>query len=210
MKKYILLITIISLFNTIVYAQKEMTEGNIQYNIYVNNNQTPEGTYIISVKGGNIKRMLSMNNGYNNVTVYNVKTGKTLSLNENNQQKYALEMNQEEVSEKNKKFSNASFKITNENKVISGYNCVSAIVTYSNNDNVQIYYTKELLPPSQNFNAMFPGLQGIALEYEVKNNNNTSMKFVANKIDLSPVDTKIFNIPADYKIVTKTELEQLK
>lgn len=210
MKKYILLFAIISIFNTIVCAQKEMTEGNIQYNIYVNNNQTPEGTYIISVKGGNIKRMLSMNNGYNNVTVYNVKTGKTLSLNENNQQKYALEMNQEEVSEKNKKFINASFKNLNEKKVISGYNCISATVTYSNNDNVLIFYTNELLPPSQNFNAMFPGLQGIALEYEVKNNNNTTMKFVANKIDLSPVDSKIFNIPADYKIVTKTELEQLK
>lgn len=210
MKKYLLLFAFIFIFNTIVNAQKEMTEGNIQYNIYVNNSQTPEGTYIISVKGGNIKRMLSMNNGYNNVTIYNVKTGKTLSLNENNQQKYALEMNQEEVSEKNKKFNNATFKNTNEKKVIAGYNCVSAIVQYNNNDNVQIFYSNELLPPSQNFNAMFPGLKGIALEYEVKNNNNTSMKFVASKIDLSPVDSKIFNIPTDYKIVTKTELEQLK
>lgn len=41
-----------------------------------------------------------MNNGFNNITIYTVKNGKTLSLNLNDGNKYALEMSQEEVNEK--------------------------------------------------------------------------------------------------------------
>ena len=57
--------------------------------------------------------------GYNNITIFNNKTGKTLSLNTNDGNKYALELSQAEVNEKNTKFINAQFTNLNLSKKIA-------------------------------------------------------------------------------------------
>ena len=57
---------------------------------------------------------------------------------------------------------------------------------------------------------MFPNLKGVPLEYEVKSNPSMTMKFVATLVDNMVIDSKIFIIPVDYKIVTKEELNKLK
>ena len=93
MKKHILFTTALLVF---IYAkceaQKIFSEGILKYDVFINNEDKPSGLYVISVKGGNIKRELAMNNGFNNITIYTVKNGKTLSLNLNDGNKYALEM----------------------------------------------------------------------------------------------------------------------
>lgn len=212
MKKSIIIIASILMFfvSKMSFAQKIFSEGVIKYDVYINNESKPSGLYVISVKGGNIKRELAMNNGYNNVTIYTVKTGKTFSINMGDGNKYALEMTQEEVNEKNMKFSNAQFTNLNLNKKIAGYTCAGNKVKYANGEGADFYFTADLLPPSDNFISMFPGLKGLPLEYEVKSNNNMTMKFVATLVDNMVIDSKIFNIPADFKIVTKAELEKLK
>lgn len=212
MKKYtVALLGVICLFTSVkVFSQKVFSEGVIKYDVFINNEAKPGGVYVISVKGGNIKRELAMNNGYNNITIYNAKTGKTLSLNIAQGNKYALEMTQEEVKEKNLKFSNAQFADMNVSKKIAGYSTAGNKVKYANNEAADFYYTSDLLPPSDNFNSMFPGLKGLPLEYEVKSNNTMTMKFVATLVNSTVIDSKIFNIPPDYKIVTKAELEKLK
>jgi hypothetical protein len=126
------------------------------------------------------------------------------------QNKYALEMTQEEVNEKNLKFSNAQFSSLNQQKKIAGYNCTGSKVTYANKEEADFFFTTELLPPGDNFISMFPGLKGLPLEYKVKSGNNITMRFVANLVDNMIIDSKIFIIPAEYKIVTKAELEKLK
>ncbi len=192
------------------FAQKIFSEGVIKYDVYINNEEKPGGVYVISVKGGNIKRELAMNNGFNNITIYTVKNGKTLSINMAEQNKYALEMTQEEVNEKNLKFANAKFASLNQQKTIAGYNCTGSKVTYANKEEAEFYYTSDLLPPADNFISMFPGLKGLPLQYVVKSGNNMTMRFVANLVDNMIIDSKIFIIPAEYKIVTKAELEKLK
>ena len=211
MKNYILFTTALLVF---IYAkceaQKIFSEGILKYDVFINNEDKPSGLYVISVKGGNIKRELAMNNGFNNITIYTVKNGKTLSLNLNDGNKYALEMSQEEVNEKNLKFSNAQFVDLNKQKKIAGYACMGNKVTYANSEKADFYYTPDLLPPTENFNAMFPNLKGVPLEYEVKSNPSMTMKFVATLVDNMVIDSKIFIIPVDYKIVTKEELNKLK
>ena len=126
MKKHILFTTALLVF---IYAkceaQKIFSEGILKYDVFINNEDKPSGLYVISVKGGNIKRELAMNNGFNNITIYTVKNGKTLSLNLNDGNKYALEMSQEEVNEKNLKFSNAQFVDLNKQKKIKWKNYVA-------------------------------------------------------------------------------------
>jgi hypothetical protein len=151
-----------------------------------------------------------MQNGFSNVSIYLLKQSKTYLLNETDQIKYALEMSIEEMNEKNKRFAGATYKYTGQQKKIAGYQCESVLVTYQNGDKVNLYYSQDLTPQHEHFNAMFPGLKGIALEYQVIASPTVTMRFVANKVDVNVIDSKIFVLPPDYKIVTKTELEQLK
>ncbi|MCC6447848.1 MAG: hypothetical protein IT215_04100, partial [Chitinophagaceae bacterium] len=84
-----------------IKAQKIFSEGYIKYDVFTNEQAKPSGVYIIYVKSGNIKRELSMDNGYNNITIYNAKTEKTFSYNIAEGNKYALELSHFEVEEKN-------------------------------------------------------------------------------------------------------------
>lgn len=191
-------------------AQKIFSEGTLRYNVYLNNETKPGGVYLITVKSGNIRRELSMNNGFSNITLFHFKTGKTYSLNLDHEAKYALELSAEELQQKNSRFHAAVIRTIDHAHKIAGYSCQSAEVTYADGDRVNIFYTGDLLPQHDSFNSMFPGLKGIALEYAVKSGSNMNMKFVANMVDINVVDSRIFDIPKDYKIVTKAELEKLK
>lgn len=192
------------------HAQKIFSEGLIKYDVYQNNESKPSGIYVVTIKGGNIKRELAMKNGFNNISIFHFKTGisYTLSLDDNN--KYALELKPEEVKLKNKKFENAAITPENNTKKICGYNTVSAKVEYQDKDIVNIFFTKELTPQNESFNTQFPGLVGIPLEYEVKGNGGMKMKFIAAMVETKVVDSQIFDIPSDYKIVSKEELEKMK
>ena len=151
-----------------------------------------------------------MNSGFNNITIFHFKTGKSYTLNLDDNTKYALELKPEEVKLKNKKFENAVITNGSSTKKISGYHVQSAKVEYQDKDIVNVFYTKELSPQNESFNIQFPGLNGIPLEYEVKGNGGIKMKFVANMVETKVVDSQIFDIPSDYKIVSKEELEKMK
>jgi hypothetical protein len=208
--KIVFLLFAFVLFTAEAAAPKLFSEGIIKYDVYINASTKPDGIYVVSVKGSQIKRELAMNSGYNNVTIYNSKTGNMLSLDMSNDMKYALEMSPEEIKEKNKRFEGAVITPLDDTKKIAGYRCVSSKVTYTNSASATFYYTTELLPQNENINTMFPSLQGIPLEYEIKNANSINMRFVATVVDIQSVESAVFAIPADYKIVSKAELEKIK
>ncbi len=201
---FLLLITKIS------DAQKIFSEGIIKYEVYVNDDAKPSGIYLISIKSGNIRRELAMDNGFSNVTIFNFKSGNTYSLNLDKENKYALELKPDELKEKNSRFTNAIFTPLNNLKKLAGFKCESNQVQYTNGDKITIYFTKELVPQHESFNAMFPGLNGIPLEYEVNTGNSMRMKFIATMIEVKVIDSQLFTIPADYKIVSKAELDKMK
>jgi hypothetical protein len=210
MKKIILFLTI-ALFSILqLNAQKIFSEGVIKYDVFINNHINPEGTYIITFKSGFIKRALTMKNGFNNVIIYNQKTSKTISFNPNDETKYALEITEDELKEKNSRYQKAIFKSIDQTKKIAGYQCDGSIVTYENKDEVQLYATSELISQNETFNNLFPGLKGIPLEYETISTATSRMKFIANLIEVKVIDSKVFIIPENYKIITKKELSQLK
>lgn len=198
------------MFISSMQAQKIFSEGSIRYDVFVDGSLEASGVYVISVKGGMIKRELAMNNGYNNITIYNQKTGKTLSLNANEEQKYALEISESELKEKNKRFEHAQLTPTNNSKKIAGYTCSGMKVQYDQVEGNEIFYTADLVPLNESLNTMFPGLKGIPLEYDTKLASKGNMKFVAKAIEIKGLDNNQFNLPAGYKVVSKEELKNMK
>ncbi len=213
MKKihHILIMSCIGLMLSIAcHGQRIFSEGILKFNVYLNQSTTSSGIYLVSVKSGFIKREIAMNNGFNNVTIYNFKNGKSYSLNIDENDKYALEITAEEQKNINIRFENAQITPNGKTKKIIGYQCQGMNVQYSNGDQVEIYVSRDVVPQSDQFNTMFPGLVGIALEYTMKTPDGNEMRFTADQMDVKVIDTKIFNIPPDYKIVTKAELEKIK
>lgn len=192
------------------FSQKIFSEGVIKYDVFLNNESTIQGTYLITIKSGFIKRELVMNSGYDNIIIFNHKTGTSTSLNVSDEDKLALQLTAAEVIEKNKQFEKAEYVLGNDTKKIAGYSCIQQTIKYTNNETASFYFTSDLLPASEHFNTMFPGLKGIPLEYEIKSANNTTMKFIAQRVEIKSIDFGSFDIPKDYKIVTKSELEQIK
>ena len=192
------------------YAQKIFSEGVINYDIFVNGSEKPDGLYSVTVKNNMSRRELLMNNGFNNILISNQKTGSTITLNVDAENKYALTMTASQVAEQNKRFEKAVFSFTNQKKTIAGYASSAATVRYLNGEEANFYFTADLLPPHESFNILFPGLQGVPLEYEVKSNTDKSIRFVATAFETKIVDVKVFDIPKDYKIVSKEELEKIK
>ena len=192
------------------YAQKIFSEGVINYDVFVNGSEKPDGLYSLTVKNNMSRRELLMNNGFNNILISNQKTGSTITLNVDAENKYALTMTASQVAEQNKRIEKAVFSFTNQKKTIAGYASSAATVRYLNGEEANFYFTADLLPPHESFNILFPGLQGVPLEYEVKSNTDKSIRFVATAFETKIVDVKVFDIPKDYKIVSKEELEKIK
>jgi len=192
------------------YAQKIFSEGVINYDVFVNGSEKPDGLYSVTVKNNMSRRELLMNNGFNNILISNQKTGSTITLNVDAENKYALTMTASQVAEQNQRFEKAVFSFTNQKKTIAGYASSAASVRYLNGEEANFYFTADLLPPHESFNILFPGLQGVPLEYEVKSNKDKSIRFVATAFETKIVDVKVFDIPKDYKIVSKEELEKIK
>jgi hypothetical protein len=205
----ILLFIALLLSSASLSAQKIFSEGRIRYDVYVNGEAKPSGLYVITVKGGNIRRELSMNNGYSNVTLFHFKTGKTYSLAVDGDEYYALELSAEEVQEKNKRFSGAQVSNGTKSRKLAGQACLSAEVVYTDGEKVSIFFTPDYVPQHETFNAMFPGLKGLALEYEVRSSKAPGMKFVATEMNINPVESGQFEVPAGYRILTRAELEKL-
>jgi len=125
-------------------------------------------------------------------------------------QKYAMKMTNEEIAKENAKEPAATVALSNETKVVAGYTCKKAIVTM-NDDGVkstyEVYYTSELGPKAANFdNPIYKDIDGVMLEFSMKTPQFT-MQFSATSVEKKSISSKEFEIPAEYKVITKEELK---
>jgi len=100
-------------------------------------------------------------------------------------------------------------KLTNDTKKISGYNCKRAIVTFDNpGKNFDIYYTNEIAIKDPNWASPFSEIDGVLLEYQLKN-FNIEMRLKANIVKKDEVNDKDFDVEPDYKRITKEEMTEI-
>ena len=128
-------------------------------------------------------------------------------------QKIAIKMSSEEVQQDLEKEKNVSVEIKNETKEILGYTCKKAVITMTDDaggeDIIIVYFTNEL---GDNVNYWdtpeFRNIDGIMLEFEMPTPQFT-MTFTATSIDKKNVPKSDFEIPDDYEIKTKEEVESI-
>ena len=101
-------------------------------------------------------------------------------------------------------------EITKETKDVAGYKCKKAIVTFvdETKQGFDLYYTNELKIKNSNWWTPFKEIDGVILEYQVSR-YNIDMKLVAKEVEFTTIESAIFDVPKDYKMVTRKEIDEV-
>lgn len=100
--------------------------------------------------------------------------------------------------------------ITKETKMIAGYKCTRAKVTYgeAKKDTFSIFFTKDIIINNPNWNNPFKTIDGVLMEFQASM-RNVRMKCVASKVEEVKVPDTEFQVPAGYRNVSREEMEKL-
>ena len=92
---------------------------------------------------------------------------------------------------------------------ICGYKCKKALAYCPNASQTpyELYYTNEIGIKNPNTNNPFRQVDGVLLGFQVRL-SGISMNMRAIEIHEEDVDDSVFNIPDDYEIVTREQLEE--
>lgn len=119
-------------------------------------------------------------------------------------QKMVMKVNAEEMDKKGEKEPKITY--LDETKQIAGYKCKKAQVDDGENEPVTVYYTEEI--PVSKYNSQIRGIKGYPLEYE-SNQSGLKVMFTAKAVKKEQVAESKFIVPADYKEITKEELQKM-
>lgn len=218
MKKY--LITAISIITTLAItpakAQQPFVEGVIVYSVSIgpvigsSGFTEHAGTYTLTIKGASIRKELRMNSGYQNVIIENNNTGSVYSLQLAAGQNYAIQLKAQDVEEKMKPYEGFSQKDEEGSMTIAGQPCRKATIHYKDGSASSLYYTTAWINPGVSLFERFPGIKYIPLSFEYRNDEGITMHFAAEKLEPKPVESALFRVPPDYKIISNAEYKAMR
>jgi GLPGLI family protein len=98
---------------------------------------------------------------------------------------------------------------TNDTKIICGYNCKKAIVTYKDTSiaGFDIWYTNEINIQHPNWSTPFHDIDGVLMEYQMKR-YKLELRFTCKSVSKAEIDNSTFDLPAEYKVITQAEMEK--
>jgi len=199
-------------YTSATFAQKKFSEGSIVYNVTVNtsdpNPKLADGfdgaTNTVYIKGKLSRTELVSVFGTQS-TIIDGRTGNVSVLKEYGDKKYMITMTPADWVEANQKYDSVSFTYENEYKTIAGYNCQKAMGKLKDGETFTVYYTKDLIPESRDFQYSYKNLPGLALEYESVL-GNSKVTFSASKISFDPVPIAKFDLPrSGFRVLTYQE-----
>jgi hypothetical protein len=122
--------------------------------------------------------------------------------------KNALIENEKEIKDELNEYQ-LEFKETDETKIIAGYNCKKLIAVKKNqpNEKFEVYYTNELNIEKPNFSTPYELIDGVVMKFRLKK-FDLEMEFTANNVKKEIINQSYFELPKDYKIVSKDEMKE--
>lgn len=200
------------LFCADLFAQKRLTEATITYDIVVNtNNSKPQAadlldgaTSVIYLKGRSSRSEMVSSLGTQS-TVVNGNTGNVTILKDYGEQKYMITMTPANWKESNKKYEGVTFTYTEEYKKIAGYDCQKAIGKLADGTSFTVYFTKDLLPVTKDFQYLNKNLPGLAMQYEASI-GQLMVTYTVSSVKFDPVPQIKFDLPkTGYRVMTYEE-----
>ncbi len=217
MKKLILInvsVFAVMLFSINAFSQqpKRLTEATITYDIIINTDNTEPkaadlldgATSVIYLKGASSRSEMVSSLG-TQATIIDGKTGGVTELREYGDQKYMIKMTAANWKESNKKSEGITFIYFDEYKTIAGYKCQKAIGKMTDSTEFIVYFTKDLLPVSKDFQYINKNLPGLAMQYEAKLKKGVAI-YTVSSINFNPILQSKLDLPkSGYRVVTYEE-----
>jgi len=197
-------------------AQKPFVEGSIVYTVNVEtavaggaDAKGYTGSYIVTMKGKQMRKELRMKNGYDDVLIFNFENNTVYSLKTVADKKFAIQLNMDDFVSKAKKYEGYTTSKEDEEKKIAGVAAYKAEIGYRNGNTSVIFLTTEWRPENKIAFERFPDCKFLPLVFDYKNDNGSLFHFQAERVTASPVENAEFRIPADYKLISYSEYQQL-
>lgn len=195
-------------------AQQQLVEGELVYSVSIrkggeNEQFVKSGTYTIFLKGSAIRKDLKLDNGYSNTIIINNSDGLAYSLKESRGNKFAIQLKQQEMLDREKPFQDFVLISEDNQSTIAGFKAERGTAKYKNGTRSELLYTKELSLNQPYLFSRLPGISVTPLFFEIVNEDGTTMRFEAEKIVAKPVESSLFKLPTDYKLISNEEYRQL-
>jgi GLPGLI family protein len=199
------------------FAQKTISEGTMVYDIAIQSgNKEPQmadaidgGTITVYIKGGQSRSDMVSAIGKESA-IHDAKTGNSVILKEYSNQKLMITLTKENWAVKNKAYGDMKFELSDETKVVAGYNCKKAVGTRPDGKLLVVYYAPDLSVTNKEYDAMFKNLPGLAMQYEYES-GTMKYKITLSKISFDPVAASKFDMPkSGYRVMTYEENQQMR
>ena len=199
-----------------VIAQKKVAELTLVYDAAVSSGEKQPkmadafdgATATVYIKGS-LSRSEMTSALASFTSIHDAKTGTAVILQEISGQKLLIRMTPENWKDKNKRYENIHFTDTKETKDIAGYKCIKATAAMQDGSTFTVYYTRDIVPENQEYDAQFRNLTGLPLEYEL-NQGKLSIRYTVSKVNMNPVPASKFDIPkSGYRELTYEESRKM-
>jgi len=203
-----------------VFAGDKEFSGTIVYNItYPEGSIDPQMAAMMpktmKVKIRDVNSRMEMNMGMGStITLFNSETKTGATLMDMMGQKMAMKITPEYLEKEIAESPQITVINVDETKEIAGYECKKAIVKIKEKKSdketeVSVYYTDKLGSGGINYNnPMFKDIQGVMLEYTVKE-GNIEMTFTAVSVEKGKIADSEFEIPEGYQVMSAAEFKSM-
>lgn len=123
--------------------------------------------------------------------------------------RFTLTQNQQQIDRENNAYP-VELTPTNETKLIAGYKCKKTHVKMKDDSGLEfdVFSTNELRIKDPNFCNPYFKIDGVLMEYQMKK-FDLEMRFTAKSVRKEDIDDATFEIPADYKVISQDEMNEL-
>jgi len=210
------IITILMVMVVSTFASPKSFEGVVTYKITYPDNKFSESqmamfpkVMTITIKGDKAKSEIQTPMGAQ-VEITNYTEKSKVGLINMMGQKYAIPETTEQIMNDLKDEPVAEIQITGETKTIAGYTCKKAVVSVTENGSkttYEVWFSEDFGAENPNFdNPLYKDIDGVLLEFSMITPQFT-MVFSAISVEKKSISNKEFEIPADYTVTTKEELQ---
>ena len=193
-------------------AQSPFVEGKITYAVKLTtaDQKEYEGTYKYTLKGGNLKKELSLAI-YQETFLINTSAGTAYALKTSHGRKYAIQVDIEDLKKEQLRYDGFTFNTKGgKGKSIAGLNSKDGEIVYMDGSRVNILYSDQWYPNIPLTFERFPDVKILPLVFYYKDPNGVTMKFEAKEVSAVPVENSEFSIPTDYKVISSEEYKRAK
>jgi GLPGLI family protein len=212
MRSFLLILSL--LIGSWALAQKRFSEGVISFQVETEVNGVKDDLSLNGVcffKGAHYRSNLTSNRGTSS-TIFDTREGMGAVFHEFGSQKVLIHLNRDQWTDKNRLLKNKElvFSFTGDTTHLLGYICQKAVALLEDSSQVEIMFTKEIVPENTDAEWQFQQLGGLVLLVKMVKKDATVV-FKASALSFDPVPIQKFDIPnAGYRILEYGESKKWK